>query len=190
MQSKNKYARSKAADLNTDAIIVAYGSNLPTSFPSEQLSASQAFATVVKALQDKGLKVTKISRLWRSRAWPDPNDPPYINAALAVDTHLQPIELMKSLHEVERDAGRVRDGRPNRPRVVDLDLIAYGREVLDGSGGLHLPHPRAAERLFVMGPIRDILPQWRHPVLNETAESLYEKSTVGTDAYPLEDDGA
>jgi 2-amino-4-hydroxy-6-hydroxymethyldihydropteridine diphosphokinase len=185
MQSKNKDARLKTVDLDTDAIIVAYGSNLPASFPSEQLSASQAFAAVVKALQDKGLKVTKISRLWRSKAWPDPNDPPYVNAVLVVDTHLQAVELMKSLHDIEREAGRVRDGRPNQPRVLDLDLIAYGREVRDGSDGLILPHPRATERAFVMGPIRDVLPQWKHPVLNETSESLYEKSTVGTDAYPL-----
>jgi len=188
MQSKNKNARPKGADLNTDAIIVAYGSNLPASVPSEQLSASQAFAAVVKTLQDKGLEVTKISRLWRSKAWPNPSDPAYVNAVFVVDTHLQSLELMKFLHEVEREAGRVRDGRPNQPRVLDLDLIAYGRELRDGSDGLVLPHPRAAERAFVMGPIRDILPQWKHPVLNETAESLYKKSSIGTDAYPLDGD--
>ena len=190
MQSKNKDVRPKADDLNTDAIIIAYGSNLPTSVPSEQLSASQAFATVVKTLQDKGLKVTQISRLWRSQAWPDPNDPPYVNAVIIVDTHLQPIELMESLHNTEREAGRMRDGRPNQPRILDLDLVAYGREVLDGRDGLVLPHPRAAERAFVMGPISDVLPRWRHPVLKETAESLYKKCVVGTDAYPLDGDAA
>jgi len=189
MQSKNKDVRSKGGDLNTDAILIAYGSNLPASFPSEQLSASQAFATVVKALQGKGLKVTKISRLWRSQAWPDANDPPYVNAIIAVDTELQPAELMKSLHDVEREMGRVRDGRQNAPRVLDLDLIAYGREIRDGSDGPALPHPRAADRAFVMGPVSDILPQWRHPVLLETAESLYRTATVGVDAYPLDSEG-
>jgi len=176
--------------MNTDAILVAYGSNLPASFPSEHLTASQAFATVVKTLQDKGLSVTKISRLWRSAAWPDPNDPPYVNAIIALETDLQPLELMKSLHDVERDAGRVRDGRMNRPRVLDLDLIAYGRAIMDGENALFLPHPRAAERAFVMGPICDILPQWLHPILNETAESLYKKCKVGTDAYALDGDDA
>ncbi len=187
MQSKNKDVRSKTADVNTDAIIVAYGSNLPAPFPSEHLSASQAFATVVKALRDRGLFVTNISRLWRSRAWPDPNDPPYVNAVIAVETDMQLVELMKSLHETEREAGRIRDGRANAPRVLDLDLIAYGRQVMDGGDGILLPHPRAAERAFVMGPICDILPQWLHPVLNETAENLYKKCVVGTDAYPLKD---
>lgn len=174
--------------MNTDAILVAYGSNLPASFPSEQQPASQAFATVVKTLQGKGLSVTKISRLWRSQAWPDPHDPPYVNAVMAVETDLQPLELMNFLHDVERAAGRIRDGRTNAPRVLDLDLIAYGRAITDGENALVLPHPRAAERAFVMGPVRDILPQWRHPVLDETAESLYKKCKIGIDAYPLGDD--
>lgn len=188
MQNNNKFVRSKGGVLNTEAILIAYGSNLPASFPSEQLSASQAFATVVKTLQGKGLHLTKISRLWRSQAWPDASDPPYVNAVVAIETDLQPIELMKSLHDVEREAGRMRDGTPNRPRVLDLDLIAYGRDVLDGADGLVLPHPRAAERAFVMGPLSDILPDWRHPVLKVTAGNLYKRATVGTDAYPLDAD--
>ena len=188
MQNKNKFARSKGDNLDTDAIIVAYGSNLSASFPSEQMSASQAFATVVKALQGKGLLVTKISRLWRSQAWPDASDPPYVNAVMVIGTDLQPVELMKSLHDIEREAGRVRDSQRYAPRVLDLDLIAYGRQISDGTNGLILPHPRADERAFVMGPISEIMPQWQHPVLNETAESIYKKSTIGIDAYPLEAD--
>ena len=190
MHLKNKIVRSKAEDLNLDAILIAYGSNLPASFPSEQLSASQAFATVVKGLRGRGLLVTKISRLWCSKAWPDPTDPPYVNAVIAVATDLQPIELMKALHDSEREAGRIRDGRANAPRVLDLDLIAYGRQVTSGENGLILPHPRAVDRAFVMGPICDILPQWLHPVRNETAEGLYRQCTVGTDAYPLDGEDA
>ncbi|HVZ29121.1 MAG TPA: 2-amino-4-hydroxy-6-hydroxymethyldihydropteridine diphosphokinase, partial [Asticcacaulis sp.] len=74
----------------------------------------------------------------------------------------------------------------NTPRVLDLDLIAYGRVILNGGSGLILPHPRAQDRAFVMGPISEILPDWVHPVLQKTAAELYKKAEIGKDAYPLE----
>ncbi|HEX3918481.1 MAG TPA: 2-amino-4-hydroxy-6-hydroxymethyldihydropteridine diphosphokinase, partial [Caulobacteraceae bacterium] len=65
-------------------------------------------------------------------------------------------------------------------------LIAYGRQVIDAPG-LIVPHPRAAERLFVMGPLAEIAPGWVHPVLGETAAALARMAIVGTDAQPAAD---
>lgn len=76
--------------------------------------------------------------------------------------------------------GRERWAR-NAPRTLDLDLIAHGRRVLD-EPGLVVPHPRAHERLFVMGPLAEIAPDWRHPVLEKTAAELVSATTVGRDA--------
>jgi 2-amino-4-hydroxy-6-hydroxymethyldihydropteridine diphosphokinase len=170
-----------AGENNNMSVFIAYGSNLL----SGPVTASQAFDEVVKALRGRGLLVNKISRLWASKAWPNPHDPPYVNAVLQIATDLQPIELMALLHDMEREAGRVRDGRLNAPRVLDLDLIAYGDVVMRGEEGLILPHPRAAERAFVMGPLVEIAPDWVHPVLQRTATQLLSAATVGTDAYPL-----
>jgi 2-amino-4-hydroxy-6-hydroxymethyldihydropteridine diphosphokinase len=89
------------------------------------------------------------------------------------------------LHDLEREAGRVRDGRLNAPRVLDLDLISYGDVVMRGEEGLILPHPRAAERAFVMGPLAEIAPDWIHPDLQRTATELLTAATIGIDAYPL-----
>ena len=164
------------------SVFIAYGSNLV----SGPVTASQAFGEVVKNLQRRGLIVNNISRLWSSKAWPDPDEPPYINAVLQVQTELEPADLLLLLHDVEREAGRIRDGRLNAPRVLDLDLIAYGDIVLNDKNGLVLPHPRAAERSFVMGPMTDVAPHWVHPVFHETAAALFKMCTVGTDAYPLE----
>ena len=164
------------------SVFIAYGSNLL----SGPVTASQAFSEVVKNLQARGLIVNRISRLWSSKAWPNSDDPPYVNAVLHVETSLQPTELMSLLHDMEREAWRVRDGRLNAPRVLDLDLIAYGEVIMSGENGLILPHPRAADRAFVMGPLAEIEPDWVHPVLKQSAVELLGRTTVGTDAYPLD----
>ncbi len=171
-----------AGEDNNMSVFIAYGSNLL----SGRVTASQAFSDVVKVLQARGLIVNKISRLWSSKAWPNPDDPPYVNAVLQIETDLEPSELMSLLHDVERDAGRMRDGRLNTPRVLDLDLIAFGDVVMSGEKGLILPHPRAAERAFVMGPLAEIAPDWVHPVLKQSAVALFRHATIGTDAYPLD----
>ena len=84
---------------------------------------------------------------------------------------------------MERTFGRTR-GAPNEARTLDLDLIAHGREVLVGPG-LILPHPRAHERLFVMGPLAEIAPDWIHPTLNATARALAASAEIGRDATPI-----
>ena len=88
---------------------------------------------------------------------------------------------LAALHGIEEAAGRTRRD-VNAARTLDLDLIAYGREVSEHP---HVPHPRAPERLFVMGPLAEIAPDWRHPVSGLTAKELASKSTVGNDAAPL-----
>jgi 2-amino-4-hydroxy-6-hydroxymethyldihydropteridine diphosphokinase len=88
---------------------------------------------------------------------------------------------MAALHAIEAAFGRDRQAL-NAPRTLDLDLIALGPAVLAGT--LILPHPRAAERLFVMGPLAEIAPSWRHPILGETAEVLASRAVIGQDAVP------
>jgi 2-amino-4-hydroxy-6-hydroxymethyldihydropteridine diphosphokinase len=75
-------------------------------------------------------------------------------------------------------------GEANAPRTLDLDLIAYGRLVMSAPG-LTLPHPRAEERGFVMGPLAQIAPDWRHPVSGARADGLAARAAVGRDAHPL-----
>jgi len=98
-----------------------------------------------------------------------------------LETRLSPGDLLACLHDVERQFGRERHN-PNAPRTLDLDLIAYGREVSDHPA---LPHPRAHERLFVMGPLAEIAPAWWHPVAGLRAATLRDRATVGVDAAPI-----
>ena len=82
------------------------------------------------------------------------------------------------------------DGRNrNAPRTLDLDLIAYGRLQQPANPASRCPHPRAHERLFVMGPLAEIAPDWAHPVLGSTAAELAATATVGRDASPARHGG-
>ncbi|MFN3229814.1 MAG: 2-amino-4-hydroxy-6-hydroxymethyldihydropteridine diphosphokinase [Asticcacaulis sp.] len=162
-----------------DAILIALGSNLPGQFKAPQ---DNLFACL-GVLSDLGLNITVVSRMWRSTAWPNPDDPEYINAVAIVECDMNVLALLSVLQDVEVRFGRTRQGI-NAPRTVDLDLIAYGRVCLTDAT-LTLPHPRAHERGFVMGPLCDILPDWRHPVTGLTAEAHYRTVSVGTDARPI-----
>ena len=160
-----------------EAVVIALGSNLPGRFDSCETLLEGALAT----LDEAGLKVIARSGWWRSAAWPDRSDPPFLNGVALVETTLDPGATLAMLHDLEDAFGRQR-ALPNAPRTLDLDLIAHGRTLSEGEAGPVLPHPRAHERLFVMGPLAQIAPDWRHPRFGETARSLAEKASVGLDA--------
>ena len=166
--------------MNTDeAVIVALGGNMAGDFGSSEALLEAALAGLAEA----GLPILLRSSWWRSAAWPDPNAQEYRNGVVLVEAQLSPQDLIQTLFTIEARFGRARGAR-NASRTLDLDLIAYGRLVSDDPA-LTLPHPRAHERLFVMGPLAEITPRWRHPVLGRTAEQLAAAATVGRDATPV-----
>jgi 2-amino-4-hydroxy-6-hydroxymethyldihydropteridine diphosphokinase len=166
-------------DLNApDLAVIAFGGNLPGVYPA----MAWALAAAAARLPSEGFEVLAVSRWWRSAAWPNAEDPPFLNGVALARTDLEPEAALRALHRIEAAFGRDRS-TPNAPRTLDLDLIALGRHVLPGPP-IVLPHPRAAERLFVMGPLAEIAPDWRHPVSGETAEKLASQATIGQDAVP------
>ena len=158
--------------------VVALGSNLAGRYGSSEALLEAALASFPAV----GLKILQRSSWWRSAAWPDPRAPEYRNGVALVEASDPPQAVLASLLAVEAELGRRRGDR-NAPRTLDLDLIAHGRHVLD-TAELVLPHPRAHDRLFVMGPLAQIAPAWVHPTLGRTAAELAATATVGTDAAP------
>ncbi len=134
------------------------------------------------ALGENGITVVARSRLWRSKAWPDPGQAEYRNAVALVETDLDPVALLARLHGIERRFGRERS-ISNAPRTLDLDLIAYGRQIR--AADPVLPHPRARNRRFVMGPLAELAPDWTDPVSGEAARALAMQAGVGQDAAPI-----
>lgn len=122
-----------------------------------------------------GISVTHKSRWRQTTAWPDPEDPPYVNGVVIVESGMYPLELLFKLHAIERAFDRERRA-PNASRTLDLDLIAFGRTI---SNEPLLPHPRAHERRFVMGPLSEIAPDWVHPQLGKTAAELAATAKIG-----------
>jgi len=146
-------------------ILIALGANLPSvaGRPSETLQAA------LSALQANGILPVKVSRFHETQAWPDPSDPPYVNAVAQIETALEPAALLARLHEIERQFGRQRHAR-NAPRTLDLDIVDYNGRVEEGPPVL--PHPRMQDRAFVLAPLAEIAPGWRHPVLGMTAGKM------------------
>lgn len=173
-------AATPEGDLNLEnAVIVALGAN----DKGAHAGCEAALEESLRLLERSDVRVVTRSRWWASKAWPDPSDPPFLNGVALVETSLSPGALMALLARIEDEMGRVRRHR-NAPRTLDMDLTAYGRVVCDDAN-LVLPHPRAADRLFVMGPLAEIAPQWVHPVSGQTAEVLAKSASVGADAHPV-----
>jgi 2-amino-4-hydroxy-6-hydroxymethyldihydropteridine diphosphokinase len=160
-----------------DVTVVALGCSLAGAYPSREA----LLAAAVEALASEGLKVVACSSWWTSAAWPDPAAPAYLNGVALVETAQAADAVLAALHRIEARFDR-RRGALNAPRTLDLDLIAHGRTISED--GLVVPHPRARERLFVMGPLAEVAPGWRHPVGGATAADLVVEATVGTDAAP------
>jgi len=100
--------------------------------------------------------------------------PAYLNGVVLIDTGLRATAVLAELHAIERLLGRdrARETLAWQPRVIDLDLIALDGEARDGPDGPILPHPRMHERAFVLAPLVELWPEWRHPRLERTATEL------------------
>jgi 2-amino-4-hydroxy-6-hydroxymethyldihydropteridine diphosphokinase len=144
-------------------ILVAFGANLPGPH-GEPPSATCTWA-VEELGKLPGLAVTAVSRLYETPPDPPSGQPNYVNGAVRLEGSADPEPLLAMLHEIEARAGRVRTVQ-NAARPLDLDLIAMDGLVRDAAP--ILPHPRAHVRSFVLWPLRDVAPEWRHPLTNLT----------------------
>ena len=146
-------------------IFVALGANLPS---AEHGSPRATLEAALSLLAHEGIAILRRSSWWQSGPLPASGQPDFINGVVEVETALAPAELLAVLHRVESACGRVRQQRWEA-RVLDLDLIDYCGQMQSESGlagqgeSPHLPHPRMAERLFVLLPLQEIAPDWRHP---------------------------
>lgn len=165
-------------------ILIALGSNLPGSSSTPEANLTGALALMA----GQGMRVIKRSRIWVTRPVPASSQPDYRNAAALIETGLGPEELLAALLGIERAFGRQRDvSNRNAARTLDLDILAYNDAVL-ATPALDLPHPRMAERPFVLLPLQDIAPGWRHPFTGRTVSEMLKSLPDTAGCSPLPDD--
>lgn len=151
-------------------IYIALGANLP----SEHGDPVDTLEAALDAFAAAGLKVLRRSSWWRSSPQPVSDQPDFVNGVVEVAADLTPKSLLRLLHEIESRFGRVRRERWEA-RCLDLDLLDYRGQRSTGAAPL-LPHPRLQDRLFVLLPLQEIAPNWRHPATGEALADLIGKA--------------
>jgi 2-amino-4-hydroxy-6-hydroxymethyldihydropteridine diphosphokinase len=150
-------------------ILIGLGANLPSNAGDPLATCEAALA----AFPNAGITVLGVAPWYRSQPVPVSDQPWFVNTVVSVATSLTPEGLLAKLHEIEERFGRIRTV-PNAARTLDLDLLAYNREIRT-EGPVLLPHPRLQARGFVLAPLADLAPHWQHPILGETAAALLAK---------------
>ncbi len=125
--------------------------------------------------------ILKQSSIFETEAWGFKDQPAFYNQALCIETELSPNDLMTTLLTIELDMGRERLV-PLGPRTIDLDIIYYNQTIID-LPGLTIPHPKLAERNFVLAPLVEIAPDFKHPILKKTNFQLYNDSKDNSVVY-------
>ena len=167
---------SNQPDNEYSGVFIAFGGNIGdvrSHFEQARREISELEGTLLLAC----------SRLYRTPAIGPPGQPDYLNAAIAIETILSPLELLDELQRIEQLYGRERGLRWG-PRTLDLDIIAIDSNIIT-SERLTVPHPHVLERQFVLRPVCDMAPNWQHPQSGKTAaDSLECLITAGETALP------
>jgi 2-amino-4-hydroxy-6-hydroxymethyldihydropteridine diphosphokinase len=145
---------------------------LGTNVPQGALAGPALLEAALSAIGAAGVKITARSSFWASPAWPPeyPPQPDFTNMVAAVSPEGWTSDgLYRVLAGIELHFGRERRVRW-AARTLDIDILDFAGQVSEA--GLSLPHPRLHERAFVLAPLAEIAPDWRHPVLRESAEAL------------------
>jgi len=154
-------------------IILSLGSNLSSSFGDRYENLNIAMSM----LDSYGIQVEKKSSFYETPSYPDINNPKFINIVVLVKTSLPIVDLMSVLIFIEEKLERKRN-KKNDPRTCDIDILDYNGQILDfkyKNLDLVVPHKELISRNFVLYPLQEILPNWKHPKTKEIVSAFIEK---------------
>ncbi len=154
-------------------IVLSLGSNLTSSFGDRFKNLDLA----ISLLDSYGIKIKSKSSYYETPSYPDKSKPKYINIIAEVDSNLPPVDLASVLIFIEEKLGRIRN-KKNDSRTCDIDIIDYNGQILDFKYKdlvFKVPHIKLAERNFVLVPLYEIIPTWKHPSTKEKINILIDK---------------
>ncbi len=123
-------------------------------------------------LEAAGVRVLRASPLYETEPVEYTEQRWFLNQVVEVETGLFPLQLLARTARIEREMGRQRTV-PKGPRTIDIDILLFGRTVMQRAE-LEIPHPRMAERRFVLAPLEDLAPDLRHPLTHKTVREMLE----------------
>ncbi len=123
-----------------------------------------------KNIQQQIGNITRESNLYSTAAWGNTNQPDFLNQVIVVETNFTAIQTMEAILAIEKKMGRIRN-KKNDPRIIDIDILFFNKEIID-TVHLTVPHPQLQHRNFVLIPLNELSPNFKHPVLHKTIHQL------------------
>ena len=150
-------------------IYLNIGSNLPLEEGGRETNILKA----INHLKKLNLNLIKISSFYETPSYPNNSDPKFINLCIKLESNLKASELLNEIKKIEKKLGRTRI-KKNEPRTCDIDIIDFKGEIIKNDD-LEAPHPRLHLRNFVIYPLKEIEPNWLHPVFNKKIDSFFQE---------------
>jgi 2-amino-4-hydroxy-6-hydroxymethyldihydropteridine diphosphokinase len=157
-------------------IFIALGANLPSARFGEPRATLRA---ALEMLAARGIAVRRRSSWYETAPVPPSGQPWFVNAVAEIATARAPSVILRTLHDIEGELGRVRGPERNAARAADLDLLDFNGMVSGEGDWPILPHPRLAARAFVVHPLAEIAPDWRHPMSGDRIDAIAARLPSG-----------
>lgn len=130
------------------------------------------------------VKIIKTSSFYETQPWGNKNQPWYVNAAVAIDAAMEPMELLKYCQTIEEKLGRIRiPGKKWEQRPIDIDILMYDDKIISNGETLNIPHQLMHLRAFVLVPMLEVKSDLVHPVFNKTISQLYDELEYPEDVF-------
>jgi 2-amino-4-hydroxy-6-hydroxymethyldihydropteridine diphosphokinase len=146
--------------MNTVYLLLGSNQNLP----AKQLK--KAVAAVSQSIGD----IKRSSSIYQTAAWGNTNQPDFLNQVIIIETALTAAQTMQAILNIEKKMGRIRT-KKNAPRIIDIDILFFNKEMIQ-TKALTIPHPQVQNRRFVLVPVNELSPNFKHPVLHKTIHQL------------------
>lgn len=137
----------------------------------------------IKLIEKNIGKIAKQSHVYETQPWGEPNQDPFLNLVIMINTSLEPRDMLEKISRIERELGRERKEKWG-PRIIDIDILFYGKRVIRDKG-LEIPHPELHKRGFVLVPMMEIAPEFEHPILMKPIDELYMECDDNNDVVML-----